>query len=181
MSTAARVAACLLTIAPRARRLRAPLPVGVPAATPLAVKHEKDRPDSAERASPVAMRDLGATPTSGKENSDAFHRLATLQVGKDSSPNTLAAEATAIAGITALTQVSITPSCASVRRTCRFESPVCRCVTSAPFNRGWPAGWTVTGEGVKKKVRSTAATAIRPRSDARTPSAPRRKSAPRGH
>ena len=56
-------------------------------------------------------RDLGAgTPTSGKENSDAFHRLAVLQVGKDSSPNTLAAEATAIAGITALTQVSpLTP------------------------------------------------------------------------
>ena len=63
MSTAARVAACLLTIAPRARRLRAPLPVGVPAATPLAVKHEKDRPDSAERAE-GSVHGAGARATS---------------------------------------------------------------------------------------------------------------------
>jgi hypothetical protein len=51
------------------------------------------------------MRDLGATPTSGKENGDAYYRLSVLQVGKDSSPNTAAAEATAIAGMAALTEV----------------------------------------------------------------------------
>jgi len=68
------------------------------AATPLAVKRDKEPSDD----TPPVMRDLGATPTSGKENADAFHRLSAMQIGKESSPNTLAAEATAIAGITAL-------------------------------------------------------------------------------
>ena len=85
----------------------APVPhrsfVSQPAATPLAVKPE--RREQRGEALPIIC-DLGATPSSGKENGDAFHRLSALQVGKDSSPNTAAAEATAIAGITALTQLS---------------------------------------------------------------------------
>jgi hypothetical protein len=85
----------------------APVPhrsfVSQPAATPLAVKPE--RREQRGEALPIIC-DLGATPSSGKENGDAFHRLSALQVGKDSSPNTAAAEATAIAGIAALTQLS---------------------------------------------------------------------------
>ena len=67
------------------------------------------------------MRDLGATPTSGKENADAFHRLSAMQIGKESSPNTLAAEATAIAGITALlteVQSHFFPRVLSLSRAC---------------------------------------------------------------
>jgi hypothetical protein len=88
----------------------APVPhrslVSQPAATPLAVKPEgREQRDNRYEALPIIC-DLGSTPSSGKENGDAFHRISALQVGKDSSPNTAAAEATAIAGIAALTQLS---------------------------------------------------------------------------
>ena len=78
------------------------------AATPLAVKHEKEQPDSAEGVSPEGGRRTSHSGTAesphGKENSDAIHRLGILHAGKDSSPNTAAAEASAIAGMFALTQ-----------------------------------------------------------------------------
>ena len=76
------------------------------AATPMAVKREHE-PLEGVNDTPPRMADLNATPSCGKENADTFHRLSALQVGKDSSPNTLAAEVAAIAGITALTQVNI--------------------------------------------------------------------------
>ena len=72
----------------------------------MAVKREHE-PLEGVNDTPPRMADLNATPSCGKENADTFHRLSALQVGKDSSPNTLAAEVAAIAGITALTQVNI--------------------------------------------------------------------------
>lgn len=87
------------------------------AATPLAVKRDTEPSDD----TPPVMRDLGATPTSGKENADAFHRLSAMQICKESSPNTLAAEATAIAGITALlteVQSHFFPRVLSLSRAC---------------------------------------------------------------
>ena len=70
----------------------------------MAVKREHE-PLEGVNDTPPRMADLNATPSCGKENAETFHRLSALQVGKDSSPNTLAAEVAAIAGITALTQV----------------------------------------------------------------------------
>ena len=85
------------------------------------MKHENEPSESTNETSPV-VRDLGSTPTIGKENSEAIHRLSVLQVGKDSSPNTAAAEATAIAGIAALTQVLL--ALAALTHASLFSSPL---------------------------------------------------------